>query len=106
MSEGVAATLRSLGALVLQRDWLSANQVVFGDAGPQAPATVVDTGYARHAEIRSRWTTGPGGPPLARIVNTHLHPTTVAATALQARHPAATFVPAPRSAAARGTRSG
>ena len=37
-----ATTLCSLGAQVLQRDWLSANQVVFGDAGPHAPSTVVD----------------------------------------------------------------
>lgn len=103
MSEGVAATLRGLGALVLQRDWLSANQVVFGDAGPQAPATVVDTGYARHAGMTLALVDRAlAGQPLARIVNTHLHSDHCGGNrVLQAHHPAATFVPAPSLEAAR-----
>jgi len=102
MSEEFAATLRSLGAQVLQRDWLSANQVVFADAGPHAPSTVVDTGYARHAEMTLELVgQALGGRPLARIVNTHLHSDHCGGNrALQARHPADAFVPVPSLEAA------
>jgi glyoxylase-like metal-dependent hydrolase (beta-lactamase superfamily II) len=56
---------------VLERGWLSSNNVVFDDG---ETVSVVDTGYATHAEqtvalIRH----AARGKPLARIVNTHLH---------------------------------
>jgi glyoxylase-like metal-dependent hydrolase (beta-lactamase superfamily II) len=64
-------TLRELGLVLLERGWLSSNNIVFrGSDG----ATVVDTGYDSHAEqtvallqreLRDE--------PLARIINTHLH---------------------------------
>jgi glyoxylase-like metal-dependent hydrolase (beta-lactamase superfamily II) len=90
-------SLDSLGALVLQRDWLSANHVVFA-ARSAAPATIVDTGYARHAGMTLALVDRAlGGQPLQRIVNTHLHSDHCGGNrALQARYPGvATFVPAP-----------
>lgn len=57
----------------LERDWLSSNQVV-GIEGEEA--TVVDTGYAKHAELTVeliRHTLDGTGARLSRVVNTHLH---------------------------------
>ncbi|HJV69817.1 MBL fold metallo-hydrolase [Ideonella sp.] len=103
MTGEFAGILRGLGAQFLQRDWLSANQIVFGAAGPQAPATVVDTGYSRHAEMTLALVERAlAGQPLARIVNTHLHSDHCGGNrALQAHHPAETFVPVPSLDAAR-----
>lgn len=64
-------TLRELGLVVLERGWLSSNNIVFrGRLG----ATVVDTGYDSHAEqtvalLRRELR----DEPLVTIVNTHLH---------------------------------
>jgi glyoxylase-like metal-dependent hydrolase (beta-lactamase superfamily II) len=61
------------GLIVLERGWLSSNNVLFaGDA--EAEAVLVDSGYWRHAEqtlalVRAAL----GGRRLDRIVNTHLH---------------------------------
>ncbi len=73
MSGGAHATLRALGATVLQRDWLSANHTVFaGDA--DTPATVVDTGYGRHAAMSLALIDHAlAGERLGRVLNTHLH---------------------------------
>ncbi|MEP6505083.1 MAG: MBL fold metallo-hydrolase [Betaproteobacteria bacterium] len=58
---------------VLQRGWLSANQVMFLACGA-TPATVVDTGFCRHAEQTLALVDHAlAGAPLGRIVNTHLH---------------------------------
>lgn len=57
----------------VERDWLSSNQIV-GIDGDEA--TVVDTGYAKHAALTVelvRHTLAGTGARLARIVNTHLH---------------------------------
>ncbi len=65
------ASLAALGIHVLERGWLSANNVVMRtDAG----GLVVDTGYATHADqtvalVRQAL----GDHRLDRIVNTHLH---------------------------------
>ena len=64
-------TLRELGLVVLERGWLSSNNILF--RGRQG-ATVVDTGYDSHAEqtvalLRRELL----DQPLVRIVNTHLH---------------------------------
>jgi glyoxylase-like metal-dependent hydrolase (beta-lactamase superfamily II) len=93
-----AGVLGTLGAKVLQRDWLSANQVVFADAGESSPATVIDTGYARHAGLTlSLVDHALAGQPLRRIVNTHLHSDHCGGNhALQELYPgAATLIPAP-----------
>ncbi len=95
---GLDATLAALGAQLLQRDWLSANQIVFaGDGSAVSPPTVVDTGYAAHAEMTAALLDRAlAGRALDRIVNTHLHSDHCGGNrALQARHPAETWVPAP-----------
>lgn len=57
---------------VLERGWLSSNNVVFAD-DPDGP-TVVDTGYVTHGEATERLLEQAlQGRPLRRIVNTHLH---------------------------------
>ena len=79
----VATTLSEIGAQVLVRGWLSANNIVFagsgaghraGSAAGADSACVVDTGYASHAEQTGALIAQAlGGEPLARVVNTHLH---------------------------------
>ncbi|MGM9487108.1 MBL fold metallo-hydrolase [Ideonella sp. YS5] len=98
MTSEWAGVLATLGAQVLQRDWLSANQVVFADGGAQAPPTVVDTGYARHEGMTLDLVGHAlAGKPLGRIVNTHLHSDHCGGNrALQERYPGAvTLVPTP-----------
>lgn len=95
--------LESLDARVLQRDWLSANHIVFRAAGPNAPSTVIDTGYARHAAMTTALVDRAlGGQELARIINTHLHSDHCGGNrALQDVHPAHTLVPSPSFEAAK-----
>jgi glyoxylase-like metal-dependent hydrolase (beta-lactamase superfamily II) len=101
MSEHTA-TLQTLGATLLQRDWLSANNIVFASSG-ETPTSVVDTGYSRHAEMTAALVERAlVGEPLARIVNTHLHSDHCGGNrALQARHALKTLVPAPSFEAVR-----
>lgn len=59
------------GVLVLERGWLSSNNVIMRG---RSEAALVDTGYATHAEqtlalVRS----AIGDRPLVTVVNTHLH---------------------------------
>ena len=68
-----APSLAELGGVFIQRDWLSANHVVFSSTAG-APATVVDTGYQRHHPLTIALVDHAlGSERLARIVNTHLH---------------------------------
>lgn len=56
---------------VLERGWLSANNIVFEDA---QGCTVVDTGYHSHAaQTLAMVDAALGGRRLDRIINTHLH---------------------------------
>lgn len=67
MSGGAAAMAR-LGLTVLERGWLSSNNVVFDDG------SVADTGYLAHAaQTVALVEQALRGRPLRRIVNTHLH---------------------------------
>lgn len=77
---------------VLERGWLSSNSVVFDDGDG---ATVVDTGYATHAEQTVQLIRHAArGKPLARIVNTHLHSDHVGGNAaLQAAFGATVLIP-------------
>ena len=75
------------GVTVLQRGWLSANNVVCqGGAGG---AALVDSGYCTHAEqTLALVESALDGEPLARLVNTHLHSDHCGGNAaLQARWP-------------------
>ena len=92
---GADQVFAQLGLRVLERGWLSSNNIVFSN-GPRAPAAVVDTGYATHAEqtvalVRQAL----GTAPLGLIVNTHLHSDHCGGNAaLQAAWPeAVTWVP-------------
>ncbi len=78
---------------VLERDWLSANHILFFDDGHHA--TVVDTGYVKHADFTCALIERSlGGRSLKRIINTHLHSDHCGGNqALAARHPAEIFVP-------------
>ena len=56
----------------IERDWLSANQVLFFD-GPDS-ASLVDTGYVKHAALTCTLVERLlSGRRLVRIINTHLH---------------------------------
>jgi glyoxylase-like metal-dependent hydrolase (beta-lactamase superfamily II) len=100
-SGGVGARLlETLGLRVLERGWLSANQAVFRASGA-TPATVVDTGFSRHADqTLALIDHALDGEPLARIVNTHLHSDHCGGNAaLQARGQVETWIPSPSLAA-------
>jgi len=87
---------------VLERGWLSANQAVFA-AAHGTPATVVDTGFCRHAQQTIALVDHAlAGVPLERIVNTHLHSDHCGGNAaLQARGAIETWVPQPSIGAVR-----
>lgn len=66
------------GIHFIERDWLSANHVVFVDGdGHDRAATLVDTGYVKHAPMTvsliGRLLEREGVPRLTRVLNTHLH---------------------------------
>ena len=63
------------GMTVLERGWLSANNIVFAAApGAMEGSAVVDTGYVSHsAQTLALIDNALQGQPLARILNTHLH---------------------------------
>lgn len=94
----------SLGLRWIERDWLSANMILFA-ACDATPSTVVDTGHARHAAMTvalvDDWL---AGAQLGQIVNTHLHSDHCGGNAaLQRLHPGAgTAVPAPSLARVQG----
>ena len=93
------------GLSVLERGWLSSNNVLLFASG-DIRAVLVDSGYWTHGRRRSRWSAGLGGRRLDRIVNTHLHSDHCGGNAaLQQAYACAIDVPAarpPRSIA--GTR--
>ena len=64
-----------VGMTVLERGWLSANNIVFAAApGDMEGSAVVDTGYVSHStQTLALIDNALQGQPLARILNTHLH---------------------------------
>lgn len=63
----------ALGLSVLERGWLSSNNVVFQASGGSG-ACVVDTGYVQHApQTLDLVARALGGSRLERVLNTHLH---------------------------------
>ncbi|MEF7615026.1 MBL fold metallo-hydrolase [Aquincola sp. MAHUQ-54] len=68
----IADAFESLGLHVLERGWLSSNNVVFGER-PGSPAAIVDTGYVSHAEQTQALVAAVLPQGVRRIVNTHLH---------------------------------
>ncbi|MFN0186432.1 MAG: MBL fold metallo-hydrolase [Aquabacterium sp.] len=62
------------GLTVLERGWLSSNNILIHAAPGEAGATLVDTGHVAHAEQTVALVhQALAGQPLAAIVNTHLH---------------------------------
>jgi glyoxylase-like metal-dependent hydrolase (beta-lactamase superfamily II) len=80
MSPAIASTpsgssLLPDGIAVLERGWLSANNILLTDPEGRCGAALVDSGYCTHAAqtvalVQARL---PPGTPLALLVNTHLH---------------------------------
>ena len=63
--------LSALGITVLERGWLSSNNILL-TGGHEA--ALIDTGYATHADLTVELVRQAlGERPLARILNTHLH---------------------------------
>jgi glyoxylase-like metal-dependent hydrolase (beta-lactamase superfamily II) len=63
------------GLTVLERGWLSSNNLLIHAAGDEPGAVLVDSSHVCHAEqsVALVRRTLRAGEPLARIVNTHLH---------------------------------
>ncbi len=62
------------GLTVLERGWLSSNNILIHPSTGQAGALLVDTGHVNHAEqTLALVRRALAGQPLAGIVNTHLH---------------------------------
>ncbi len=67
------ALFDAAGLTVLERGWLSSNNVLFG-GGEAHEAVLVDSGYCTHApQTVALVRRALGTLPLRRIVNTHLH---------------------------------
>jgi len=65
---------------VIQRDWLSSNQVMFFDGeGDECHATLIDSGYVKHAPLTVGLVShllqqrGLAAGALRTLINTHLH---------------------------------
>lgn len=86
MSRSVADTLRSAGATVFERGWLSANNILLRGGGPTA---LIDSGYASHSAQTLALLQGElGDQELELLLNTHLHSDHCGGNAaLQQRYP-------------------
>jgi glyoxylase-like metal-dependent hydrolase (beta-lactamase superfamily II) len=93
-SAEIQQVFHGLGLQVFERGWLSSNNILFHAHG-STPATVVDTGYAAHAEQTVMLLASAlGSETLGCIVNTHLHSDHCGGNAaLQSRWSARTLVP-------------
>jgi glyoxylase-like metal-dependent hydrolase (beta-lactamase superfamily II) len=87
------------GVTVIERGWLSANNILFD--GPEGTA-LVDSGYFSHAtQTVALVRQALGGRPLDRLLNTHLHSDHCGGNAaLQAAYPALQTLVPPGSAQA------
>lgn len=98
---GPAHSLLPPGVSVLERGWLSSNNVVLRGATDMA---VVDSGYWTHAEQTVALVSAAAeGRPLSKLVNTHLHSDHCGGNAaLQRRFPGVkTYIPPGLAAAVR-----
>ena len=69
----MSAVFAQLGLQVLERGWLSSNNILFG-ASRKVGAALVDTGYDTHAEQTLALVNHAlAGAGLDRVINTHLH---------------------------------
>jgi len=91
------------GLTVLERGWLSSNNVLIHAQGDEPGAVLVDSGHVTHAEQTVALVTHAlQGRALARIVNTHLHSDHCGGNAaLQRAFDVPVFVPPGQAEAAR-----
>jgi len=84
----------------IERDWLSANGILFDDGQRSA---LVDTGYDKHRDLTLALVRHALGPrPLDLVVNTHLHSDHCGGNAiLQRNYGARTLIPAASAGAVR-----
>lgn len=62
------------GLTVLERGWLSSNNLLIHPAAGESGAVLVDTGHVNHApQTVALVTRALAGRPLSRVLNTHLH---------------------------------
>ena len=96
-----------LGLKVLQRGWLSSNNIVFS-ANRTVGAAVVDTGYDTHAEQTVALVNHAlAGAGIERVINTHLHSDHCGGnSALQDTHGVEVWVPEASFDAARNWDAG
>ena len=72
MSSAVRAAFERANLRVIERNWLSANQIIFHDSDREG--SVVDTGYIKHRDMTLALVREAlQGRHLKRIINTHLH---------------------------------
>jgi len=92
-----------VGLTVLERGWLSSNNVLVHPQGDEAGATLIDSGHVAHAEQTVALVAHSlQGKALARIVNTHLHSDHCGGNAaLQRAFGAGVFVPPGQAEAVR-----
>lgn len=78
------------GVVLLERGWLSSNNLLLTDPRGAGPATLVDSGYCTHAaQTLALVDQALDGAPLDRLLNTHLHSDHCGGNAaLQQRYPA------------------
>lgn len=83
----ITSRLERLGVTVLERGWLSANNILV--QGHEGPTTLIDSGYASHAEQTLELVSGLlADSRLDLLLNTHLHSDHCGGNAaLQARYP-------------------
>ena len=79
------------GIAFIQRDWLSANHVVFRDGDQGMSATLIDSGYGKFNDVTiakvDAVLNGWNGATLDRIIITHIHSDHIGGNAaLQRRH--------------------
>ncbi|MGM9428947.1 MBL fold metallo-hydrolase [Hydrogenophaga sp. MI9] len=99
-SHEMAGRLERLGVAVLERGWLSSNNILI--LGNEGPSTLIDSGYASHAHQTVDLVTNLlRGRPLDLLLNTHLHSDHCGGNAaLQARFPGMkTHIPPGQAAA-------
>ncbi|MET0382058.1 MAG: MBL fold metallo-hydrolase [Burkholderiaceae bacterium] len=91
----MSGTVSPLGMTVIERGWLSANQVLLAAQGGVS-AAIVDTGFGGHsAQTLALVDHALRGARLSRIVNTHLHSDHCGGNrALQDRGSIETWIPA------------
>lgn len=99
-SKASAERLNRLGVTVLERGWLSSNNILI--QGASGPTALIDSGYSSHAQqTLDLVARALDGRPLELLLNTHLHSDHCGGNAaLQARYPALkTHIPPGQAAA-------